>query len=490
MSAPVGRPPPGGATSGLPAGTRVVWDRHARLGRDGSFVTGGAPWGLARLAPPARGFARRLGAAGDVGVIPADAVELGTADRLVARGLAHPRPAARPAGDVVVVVPAYGRPGSLEACLASLTGLDVVVVDDASPDAATVARVARAHGARLERHAANRGPAAARNTGLAVTDTRLVAFVDSDCRAEPGWLDRVVGHFDDPRVAAVAPRVRPVATNGSALARFEQARSALDMGDEPQLVRPGARLGFVPSAALVVCRAALAGGGFDPSMRVGEDVDLVWRLVEAGWHVRYEPTVSVWHETRTRPRDWLATRFAYGTSAAALDRRHPGRLAPARPSAWNLAALACLVAGHPVAGLLVMAAAAGALARQLRTAGVRSWVAPVLVGKGVVADAVAVGHALRREWWPLGALTLATAPWSRAARVGAVAMLAPIGLELVRGRPRVSAPLYAAQRLVADAAYGTGVIASAIRGRRFGALLPRVRLPFVAVRLGRPGRQP
>ncbi|MDN5798302.1 MAG: mycofactocin biosynthesis glycosyltransferase MftF [Intrasporangium sp.] len=477
-----GRAALGPAAPGLPAGVPVVWDRRARLSRDASFVTGGSPWGLARLAPPARGFARRLSDAGSLGVIPVDAAELRTADRLVERGLAHPRPRARPARDVVVVVPARDRPASLEACLASLAGLQVLVVDDASSEAARVERVAADHGARLERHAVNRGPASARNTGVAVTDVGLVAFVDSDCRAQPGWLDALVAHFDDPRVAAVAPRVRPLATGDCVLGRYEQARSALDMGAEPQLVRPGARLGFVPSATLVVRRKALVDNGFDPSMRVGEDVDLVWRLVEAGWHVRYDPSVSVWHEMRARPRDWLATRFVYGTSAPALERRHPGRLAPARPSAWNLAALACLVAGHPVPGLLTATGAASALARRLHEAGVPPWLAPVIVGKGLLADAVAIGHALRREWWPLGWLALATASRSSLGRAGAAAMLAPVALEIVRTRPRVNPLGYAALRLVDDAAYGSGVITSAIRERRPAALLPRPRLPFAHAR--------
>ena len=52
------------------------------------------------------------------------------------------------------------------------------------------------------------------------------------------------------------------------------------------------RVAYVPTAALLVRRAAL-GDGFDESLRNGEDVDLVWRLIEAGWRVRYEPAVQV-----------------------------------------------------------------------------------------------------------------------------------------------------------------------------------------------------
>ena len=103
--------------------------------------------------------------------------------------------------------------------------------------------------------------------------------------------------------------------------------------------------------------------------------------------------------------------------------------------------------------------------------------AAVVVGKGVVADGVAVGHALRREWWPLGWAALAASRRSRFARAGAVAMLAPVALEWLRGRPPVDPPRYLALRLAEDAAYGTGVLTSAVRGRRPRALLPLIRFP-------------
>jgi hypothetical protein len=60
----------------------------------------------------------------------------------------------------------------------------------------------------------------------------------------------------------------------------------------------------------------------------------VWRLHDAGWRIRYDPAIGVEHG---EPRSWrrlLVRRMRYGTSAAPLARRHPGRLAPviARPA--------------------------------------------------------------------------------------------------------------------------------------------------------------
>ncbi|MBI4943938.1 MAG: mycofactocin biosynthesis glycosyltransferase MftF, partial [Actinobacteria bacterium] len=323
---------------GLPEGTRVTLDPRVRV--HGSVVLGGSPWGVARLAPAALALVARARVDGPGGTVPLSPAERSAADLLVERGVLHPVVAPRPSR-VEVVVPAYGRPDLLDACLASLArsapGGDVLVVDDASPTD-EVAAVARAHGARLVRHPVNRGPAAARNTGLAATTGDVVGFVDADVTVPAGWLDGLVPLFDDPRVGAVAPRVLPRSRSRTLLARHELARSALDMGARRELVRHGSPLGFLPSATLLVRRSALAdaargggapGAGFDEEMRVGEDVDLVWRLLGAGWHVRYEPAVEVHHEMRVVPGQWARRRYEYGTSAAALDDRHPGRLAPA-----------------------------------------------------------------------------------------------------------------------------------------------------------------
>jgi hypothetical protein len=112
-------------------------------------------------------------------------------------------------------------------------------------------------------------------------------------------------------------------------------------------------------------------------------------------------------------------------------------------------------------------------------------VAPIVVGKGVLSETLAVGHLLRREWWPLGWLALAMAPRSRIARIARIAaasMLAPLAEEWLTRRPGIDPVRYTALHLIEDAAYGSGVITGAIRRRRPGVLLPRVRLPWTARR--------
>lgn len=473
---------------GLPAGRAVVWDDRVRLSGDASVALGGAPWRVLKIAPAGRPFVRRLATAGPCGLVPSPGLELTMADLLVTRGMVHPLATTGEAHVAVdIVVPAYERPAMLDACLASLRRTApqsrIIVVDDASTSP-EVGTVARAHGATVLRHAVNRGPAAARNTGLRETDSPIVAFVDADCVATDGWLGILTPHFDDPRVGAVAPRITARIGLPTILARYESARSALDMGPRPALVCHGASLGYLPSAALLIRRSALTAldsDPFDEHLRVGEDVDLVWRLVDSGTMVRYEPAAVVTHEIRPEPRQWAGRIADYGTSAAELDRRHPGRLAPARLSLWNAAAAALMFLPWRTAGRLAAAGfvASGALrlARTLRSSSVSPRVAVVITGKRLISDAEATGHLLRREWWPIGWLALVSARRSRAARTAAGAMIIPAVRDWLTEHPDVDLPRYLVLRLAEDAAYGTGVIAGAVRSRRPDVLLPRLQRP-------------
>ena len=479
------RPAPQNHT--LPAGFRIALSPDTRSWGGGSVLIGGAPWRISRVKAPVQDLVSRLRSAGSTGLELVTVSDLQTGRLLLDRGFAHPvRTESPPSPPFAVVIPAMDRADELAELLTSLPDQRSLVVDDASKDEQAMAGVADRYGARLIRHSVNLGPSAARNTGVSATNTPLVAFIDSDCLTDASWPNALLHHFDDPTVAAAAPRIVPRDSGSTILERFEETRSSLDMGRRPQLVKPGARLSFVPTAALIVRRAAFEGPFFNESLRLGEDVDLVWRLTSAGWSVRYDPTVSVGHRTRTDPRQWLTRRFEYGTSAAALDALHPGRLTPAHVSSWNLAALALIGSGRlPSAALLSMGAAT-LLYAEVRDLPEAASLSARTVGQGLLADAAAIGHLLRREWWPLGALSLALSPKSRIARTATACMLVPIALEWSRDRPRLDPVRYTLLRLTEDAAYGSGVITSSIRSRNPRPLIPHVRLP----RLGRLARRP
>jgi mycofactocin glycosyltransferase len=279
-------------------------------------------------------------------------------------------------GDVTVVIPARDRQAELARCLAGLRDLPrVIVIDDASADPAAVGRIAAEHGADVIHRPVNGGPGAARNTGLGAAETEFVAFLDSDCVPKPGWLANLLPHFADPAVGAVAPRIAPHEHGTGWLARYEGASSTLDMGARPSIVRPGARVSYVPGAALVVRKKA-AGAGFRDGMYVGEDVDFVWRMAKNGWRVRYEPRAVMGHDHRVTFRAWFSRRADYGSSAAALEELHPGSVRPLYASWWTVGAWAAALAGRPVTAAALTATATALLSRRLAKVTGECWPLP------------------------------------------------------------------------------------------------------------------
>jgi mycofactocin system glycosyltransferase len=465
-------PPP---ADRLPDGFAVRLDPRTQRRDDGAALLGGSPLRLLRLAPAARAVL-----VGDRLAVT-DARTAALAGRLLDTGVAHPDLLPAPPSGVTVVVPVRDRTAGLARLLAALradpatAGCPVVVVDDGSAEPSAVAEVAARHGTGLVRHAAARGPAAARNAGLRAVTTPAVAFLDSDVVPVPGWLPRLAAHLADPRLALVAPRVTgvPVERPGW-VSRYETVASALDMGPSPAAVAPRSAVSYVPSAALLARRTAL-GDGFDEAMQVAEDVDLVWRLTAAGWRVRYEPAASVAHEHRGDPGEWLRRRAFYGTGAALLARRHGSAVAPVVVSPWSAAAWGLALTGRP-AGVGAAAGVLGvATARLVRRLGRPGQPVPVglsaaLVLRGTAAAGRTLARTVTRHHWPIA---LAAGLVSRRARrlVAAVAVA-----DAVDGwwphRHEVGLVTFAAGRRLEDLGYGAGLWLGALRAHDVRALLP------------------
>lgn len=448
---------------------RFLLDGSYRRPRGGRVVIGGSPLRVLTVAERAVPLLERLehdGRVDDAG--PGEAALL---ERFVDLGVVHPRPDdaafARARDDaprvLTVVTPFVRRPGDDPLAPRSWRCPSLVVDDGSEPPLGTTLGDARV--VRLERNA---GPGSARNAGLAEVDTPFVAFVDADVEIDDDELTSLLAWFDDPRVALVAPRITAAGGAGT-LARFETTRSPLDLGTQPARVAATTRVSYVPAAVLVCRVAALrAIGGFDGDLRWGEDVDLVWRLREAGWRCRYEPGLIARHRTRRTLRAWVTQRVRYGSSAAPLARRHPGALAPLRMSGWSAATWAPVLIGLPLIGAAIGIGTSVALVRKLRS------VPPAeclrLAGLGNLHAGRLVAGTLTRAWWPLA--VVAAVASRRARRVLALAVLAPIVLDHRAERPAVDPLRYAALHLLDDVAYGTGVWLGSWQHRTLDALLP------------------
>ncbi len=323
-----------------------------------SLVAGGSPWRLLHLGAGAVSSLTSWRAG-----TPLEARNGHLARDLVDRGLVHPRWRPDWNRDVIdVIVPVRESAEALGRLLARLVDYSVTVVDDGSLDEAGVSRCAQRYGARLVRLDQNRGPGGARNAGAALTTRPWLWFIDVDVVLDDAAAlgARLLSSGADPRVGAVAPRVRG-AGGPRGRDRFERNHGPLDLGEAGGLVVAQTARGYLPSACLLVRRDAF-GDGFDEALRVGEDVDLVWRLSDAGWLVRYDADLVVGHDARTTWSSWWRQRCGYGSSAAVLATRHGSRLAPIvvdEPSAWVLGGA---LAGQP----LLVAAGVLTLVHQIR----------------------------------------------------------------------------------------------------------------------------
>ena len=392
---------------------------------------------------------------------------------------------------VTVIVPARDRADDLDDCLQALSQVDypaglfeLVVVDDGSADPVAIAVVTARHGGRLLVNERNRGPAYSRNRGAWEATSDLLAFIDSDCVPERGWLRELTAYFSWARVGAVGGRTLGYYTE-SRLDRYEEVASPLDMGRHLVVEGPGTSTFYVPTCNLLVRRCAYqAVGGLREHLRVGEDVDLCWRLRATGAYLVYAPEGVVRHKHRDRLGAMLRRRAQYGTSEAPLYALHPDKrkrfsTAPAPVATAALLSLA-LIWRKP---WLLPACLAPALWDGLRRTGHLREMGVDLSAQDVWTAVrrghlsmlyFAYFHLVRYYLGPLAAAGL----FSRGLRVFAcAAAVYAAGVDYATRRPRMSFPAFLAYYLAEHAAYQAGVVTGCVKAGTFRSYLPAFERP-------------
>jgi len=235
----------------------------------------------------------------------------------------------------------------LLACLESLSGTEaeMVVLDNASEDGSADAVRDRFPAVRLIAQDFRAGFGANHNTVIRATTGRYVYVLNEDTTADDWGFERLVAYLDvHPRVAALGPKlVYPDGRRQDSAWRFPTPLvSTLGLvtvgklgvkqshGEDPRPVD------WVMGAALLLRRDALNEVGlFDEGFFLySEEVDLQFRLRQAGWHVHYVPDVTVVHHEsqfsagiperrinemwRSRHRYWRKHHSGVGARIAAL----------------------------------------------------------------------------------------------------------------------------------------------------------------------------
>lgn len=225
---------------------------------------------------------------------------------------------------VSVVVASYNAANTLKACLESLRNLnyadyEVILVDDGSTD--STPQIAQLFpNVRYFRHHTNLGLSVARNTGIAAAAGEIVAFTDADCRADEDWLYYLVADLISGEFAGVGghnllpPDDSPTAT---AVMVSPGGPAHVMLTDREAEHIPGCNMAFLKSALDAI-------GGFDPIFwKAGDDVDLCWRLQQAGYKIGFSAPAFVWHYRRSTIGAYLKQQRGYGEAEALLVRKHP-----------------------------------------------------------------------------------------------------------------------------------------------------------------------
>jgi GT2 family glycosyltransferase len=234
-----------------------------------------------------------------------------------------------PSPSVSIVVPTFERRANLARLLAALAAqthpvddIELVVVDDGSTDG-TIDWI-RAARPPYRVHAitqTHRGPAAARNLGVAESRGDLIVFLDDDVVPDPGLVaSHVAAHGSAKNLAVIGPMLPPQNWRRPAWIRWEEQKlvrqyRALAAGKYQCTYRQ-----FFTGNASLRRDQLLAAGGFDARFVRAEDVELGYRLWKMGTRFVFEAGARVWHYPRRSFVSWRRVPYLYGQADVAMER--------------------------------------------------------------------------------------------------------------------------------------------------------------------------
>ncbi len=139
------------------------------------------------------------------------------------------------------------------------------------------------------------GPGLARNTGAAAAAAPILAFIDADCRAAPGWLQAAVDAVaTDPDRTVVGGDIRIEAADPARMSGVEAFETVFGFRQRWYIESKH----FSVTANLAMGKAVLAAVGPFGGIDKAEDLDWGQRAFAKGYVTRFEPDMKVWHPAR------------------------------------------------------------------------------------------------------------------------------------------------------------------------------------------------
>jgi glycosyltransferase involved in cell wall biosynthesis len=225
---------------------------------------------------------------------------------------------------VDIVIAARNEERHLRACLNALQAQDypqdllkIYVVDDGSTD--RTAEIARDCGVLLLQQP-QRGAAAARNFGIGSGNGELIGLLDAHCYTKENWVRVMAEQFVDPQLGGCQASINNK-SDDKRVQKYLESSGALSneliLSDTVKGVRN--LYPWILSGNSMYRRSALEEAGcFNESLVACEDVDLAWRVILLGYHLRYVPQVEATHYDHNSWRGFIQKGFRYGAGAAQL----------------------------------------------------------------------------------------------------------------------------------------------------------------------------
>lgn len=232
---------------------------------------------------------------------------------------------------VAVVVCTRNGAARIAVCVDSLLASrhpidEIVVVDDGSTDSTTeIVNGYAARGVKLLSIAPS-GLSMSRNLGAAATTAKWIAYTDDDCVVDEDWIAELLdaaGHHQWDAVGG--PNITPVREDEA-----NPAKTVVDhaVGTASAVLLDDLRAEHLPGCNMMISRAAFdAVGGFRVNYQTaGDDVDMCWQLLDAGFVLGYQSSAMVWHQRRASIRGYLKQQIGYGLAESLLAKDWPARM--------------------------------------------------------------------------------------------------------------------------------------------------------------------
>jgi cellulose synthase/poly-beta-1,6-N-acetylglucosamine synthase-like glycosyltransferase/peptidoglycan/xylan/chitin deacetylase (PgdA/CDA1 family)/spore germination protein YaaH len=236
---------------------------------------------------------------------------------------------------VAVLVPAYNEEKVIERTVRSVLDSDypklrVIMIDDGSKDA-TLEVAGSAFQKEINEGRVtlltkpNSGKADALNCGLEQVTEELFIGIDADTLIAPDAVSRLVPHFSDSKVAAIAGNAK-VGNRVNLWTRWQALEYITSQNFERRALNTLNAVSVVPGAIGAWRTDSVRDAGGYRHDTVAEDADLTMALLQAGYHVNYEDRALAYTEAPTTANGLMRQRFRWSFGIMQAVRKHIGAI--------------------------------------------------------------------------------------------------------------------------------------------------------------------